>query len=222
VRLGVAADVDVLDLFNGVAAQIEGLRGYQKKARDPDSICRAPELASQPVPPSPPPPAIDRAFFAQVPIFAGLPERVLARVIEVAREVPLGDGQVLVGEGELARSMFVVLTGELEICKRGRNGAEFCVALLKAGDCVGEMSLVDIQPRSATARARGAARLYAFDQAELAKLYVTDLEAYALLVHNIAREISRRLRCADQLLVDVGIAVDSTWTASPDRGGREP
>jgi CRP-like cAMP-binding protein len=164
---------------------------------------------------------IDRAFFSQVPIFAGLPERVLARVLEVARVVPLDDGQELVGEGDLARSMFVVREGVLEILKRGRNGAEFCVALLKVGDCVGEMSLVDIQPRSATVRARGAALLYALDQAELAKLYGTDLEAYALLVHNIAREISRRLRCADQLLVDVGVAVDTLWTAAPEGGNRE-
>jgi CRP-like cAMP-binding protein len=84
------------------------------------------------------------------------------------------------------------------------------------------MSLVDIQPRSATLRARGAARLYAFDQAEVAKLYANDLQTYALLLHNIAREISRRLRCADQLLVDVGIAVDSLWTAAADGGSREP
>jgi CRP-like cAMP-binding protein len=172
------------------------------------------------VPASAPPSGIDRAFFAKVPIFAGLAERILGRVIEVARAVPLRDGQVLVEEGELARSMFVVREGELEICKRGRTGAEFCVATLKAGDCVGEMSLIDIQPRSATVRARGSARVYVFDQAEVAKLYVTDLEAYALLVHNIAREISRRLRSADQLLVDAGIAIDSTWTASPDGGGR--
>jgi CRP-like cAMP-binding protein len=107
--------------------------------------------------------------------------------------------------------MFVVGDGELEICKLGRNGAEFCLAILKRGDCVGEMSIIDIQPRSATVRAIGAATLFVLDQAAIAKLYQTDLEVYTLLVLNIAREISRRLRHANQVLVDLGVAVQDPW-----------
>jgi len=160
------------------------------------------------VSPAAPSPLTDVPFFSQVAIFAGLPEWVLIRVIRVARLVVLEDNQPLFGEGNQARSMFVVREGEVEICKLGRNGAEFCVAQLKVGDCVGEMSLVDVQPRSASARARGAARLYAFDQAQVAKLYETDIEAYALLVLNVARVLSRRLRSADQLLVDAGMAIE--------------
>lgn len=172
--------------------------------------------------PSPNSPVSDTAFFLQVPIFAGLPEWVLIRVIRVARVVALKDNEDLFGEGNPARSMFVVREGEVEICKRGRNGAEFCVAQIKAGGCLGEMSLVDIQPRSATARARGAALLYAFDQTQVAKLYETDLEAYALLVLNVARELSRRLRSADQLLVDAGMAIEGLASIGSEDGLSEP
>jgi CRP-like cAMP-binding protein len=157
--------------------------------------------------------AIDPEFLAQIPIFGGLPERVLARIIDVSRLVCVSAGTELFREGEPARSMFVVSEGELEICKRGRNGAEFCLAVLRRGDCVGEMSLIDIQPRSATVRAVGAAALCVVDQAEIAKLFRTDLEVYTLLVLNIAREISRRLRSADQVLVDMGVAVQGLWAA---------
>jgi CRP-like cAMP-binding protein len=107
--------------------------------------------------------------------------------------------------------MFIVREGELEICKRGRNGAEFCLATLQRGDCVGEMALIDIQPRSATVRALSPATLCVLDQQEIARLYQTDLEIYTLLVLNIAREISRRLRRADQVLVDAGLAVQGVW-----------
>jgi CRP/FNR family cyclic AMP-dependent transcriptional regulator len=150
---------------------------------------------------------VDRAFLTQTPIFAGLPERALDRIVDVAHAVHLAPGAEVFSEGEPARNMLVVRQGELEICKRGRNGAEFCLAVLHPGDCVGEMSLIDIQPRSATVRALDAVALYVLDHAEVAKLYQTDLEVYTLLVLNIAREISRRLRIADQVLVDMGVAV---------------
>ena len=159
--------------------------------------------------------AADPGFLAQIPIFGGLPELVLERIVDVARQVHVAAGDLVFAEGEPAHSMFIVREGELEICKRGRNGAEFCLATLQRGDCVGEMSLIDIQPRSATARAVGDAMLCVIDQQEIAKLYQTDLEVYTLLVLNIAREISRRLRFADQVLVDMGVAVQGLWAHEP-------
>ncbi|HET6147084.1 MAG TPA: cyclic nucleotide-binding domain-containing protein [Polyangia bacterium] len=155
--------------------------------------------------------AADADFLAQIPIFGGLPDLVLRRVVDLAREIRVPAAGLVFAEGEPARSMFIVRDGELEICKRARNGAEFCLAVLQRGDCVGEMSLIDIQPRSATARAIGGATLCVIDQQQIANLYQTDLEVYTLLVLNIAREISRRLRRADQVLVDAGLAVQGVW-----------
>jgi CRP/FNR family cyclic AMP-dependent transcriptional regulator len=150
---------------------------------------------------------IDRDFLASIPILGGLPDRVLNRIVDVAQVLAIAPGTEVFAEGDPAHGMYVVRQGQLEICKRGRSGAEFCLAVLKPGDCVGEMSLIDIQNRSATARALGPTALYVLDHAIIAKLYHTDLEVYTLLMLNIAREISRRLRCADQLLVDMGVAV---------------
>src|SRR4249919_2498900 len=126
----------------------------------------------------------DAEFLAQIPIFGGLPDLVLERIIDLARVLHVAPGGLVFAEGEPAHSMFIVREGELEICKRGRNGAEFCLATLQRGDCVGEMALIDIQPRSATARAVGEATLCVLDQQEIAKLYQTDLEIYTLLVLN--------------------------------------
>jgi CRP-like cAMP-binding protein len=149
---------------------------------------------------------VDGEFLARIPIFGGLPDRVVSRIVDLTRVMAVPAGAQVFVEGDLAHSMFVVRQGELEICKRGRNGAEFCLAVLHPGDCVGEMSLIDIQPRSATVRALEAASLYVLDHAAIADLYHTDLEIYTLFVLNVAREISRRLRQADQVLVDLGVA----------------
>jgi CRP/FNR family transcriptional regulator, cyclic AMP receptor protein len=158
-------------------------------------------------------PPVDPAFLRETPIFGGLPERVLSRLVAAIRVLRVETGTKIFAEGDLASCMFVVAEGELEICKRGRNGADFCLAVLGRGACVGEMSLIDIQARSASVVALSPAVLYLLNQADIAKLYETDLEVYALLISNIAREISRRLRCADQVLVDMGVAVQGAWAA---------
>jgi len=158
------------------------------------------------------PTEIDRAFLGRIPIFAGLPDRVMGLIAENMRVVHVVPGAQLLREGEHARSMFVVREGELQILKRGKGGTEYKLATLKTGDCVGEMALIDIQPRSATARALGQATLYVLDLAEIAKLYSSDVEAYALLVLNISREISRRLRVADDVLANMGMTAEAMWS----------
>lgn len=153
----------------------------------------------------------DWEVLRQVPIFAGMSDEALARIREAARTFQVEKGDELIREGSLAMGLYVVREGQLEIAKRGRNGNEYCLAVLKPGDCVGEMSLIDIQPRSATVRALERGSLFVLDQSSIAHLYGTDLETYAMLVMNIAREISRRLRSADQALVDMGMAVEGRW-----------
>jgi CRP/FNR family transcriptional regulator, cyclic AMP receptor protein len=150
---------------------------------------------------------VEAAFLAQTPLFGGLPEHALARIIAVSRVLRVEAATRVFEEGEPALGMFVLREGELEICKRKPGGGEFRLAVLQRGDCLGEMALIDIQPRSATVRALSPSLLYALERAQLAQLYATDLEVYTLLMLNIAREISRRLRRADQRLVEMGVAV---------------
>jgi CRP-like cAMP-binding protein len=155
---------------------------------------------------------VDRAFLTGIPIFAGLPDRVMELIAGKMRVVQVVPGAQLLREGEHARSMFIVRDGELQILKHGKGGLEYRLATLKAGDCVGEMSLIDIQPRSATARAVGYATLYVVDLSEIGKLYTSDVDAYALLVLNISREISRRLRVADEVMANMGMTAEAMWS----------
>jgi CRP-like cAMP-binding protein len=155
---------------------------------------------------------VDRAFLGRIPIFAGLPDRVMDLIARNLRVVNVVAGAQLLREGEHAHSLFLVREGELQILKRGKGGTEYKLAVLKAGDCVGEMAVIDIQPRSATARAVGPATLYVLDLGEIAKLYTSDVEGYALLVLNISREISRRLRVADDVLANMGMAAEAMWS----------
>jgi CRP-like cAMP-binding protein len=161
------------------------------------------------------------AFIAKVPIFGAVPEAALRRIANLARRVDLDGPTVVFREGDQAKEMFIVLAGELEVRKRGKDGADTRIAMLRPGDCAGEMALIDIQPRSAGVRALGPASLAVFSHADLATLYDEDPTAYTIFVMNIAREISRRLRRVDSLLANLLLDLQAIWSNASEARGLE-
>ena len=112
-------------------------------------------------------------------------------------------GETVFVEGEVSGALFIVLSGEMEVLKKSHSGLEARVAVLGPSDWFGEMSVVDVQPRSATVRTISPAMLIRCDASALDALYRHDLKSYSLVVLNIARGLSRRLRVADGLLADL-------------------
>jgi CRP-like cAMP-binding protein len=140
----------------------------------------------------------------------------LANTLAVESPEP---GELLFREGDPAAAMYVVISGEVEVLKKSRSGHEARVAVLGPGDWFGEMSIVDIQPRSATVRALAACRLVCISTTELDALYRYDLRSYSILVMNLARELSRRLRVADGIVADLITNVLDTYVKRSRAGG---
>ena len=142
-------------------------------------------------------------------LFGGLGDDVLTSFVGALPIEDLGAGSVVFKEGESGRELFVLLEGEIEVMRRSKRGHEIRVAMLGPGDWFGEMSILDVLPRSATARVVAPAKLLRMSAHELDSLYRRDLRSYSLLVLNIAREMSRRLRVADGLLAEhIGNVLD--------------
>ena len=135
-------------------------------------------------------------------LFGALSDEVLAHLASTLSVITPSAGDVVFREGDEARDMFVVVSGEMEVLKRSKRGIDARVALLGPGDWFGEMSIVDVQPRSATVRTLAPARLVRIAASDLDALYRYDLKSYAIIVLNLARELSRRLRVADGILAD--------------------
>jgi CRP-like cAMP-binding protein len=110
--------------------------------------------------------------------------------------------------------MFVLLDGEIEVLKHSKSMRETRVALLGPNDWFGEMSILDVMPRSATVRALSPSRVLRITAHDLDALYRRDLRSYSLLVLNIAREMSRRLRVVDGLLAEFVANVVDEYTRS--------
>lgn len=147
------------------------------------------------------PPTLEQ--LREIGLFGGLGDAVLEEYVQRLPLVLLEPGDLVFREGELGRELYVLLDGEMEIVKSGKSKREARVAMLGPGDWFGEMAILDVMPRSASARALAPSRLLRMCAQDLDALYRRDLKSYSIIVLNIAREMSRRLRVADGLLAEV-------------------
>jgi CRP-like cAMP-binding protein len=136
----------------------------------------------------------------RMPIFGGVRQDTLAALLDAAATRTRLPDEYFFREGDHAESMFVLESGEIDVLRR-YAGREHLLARLGAGDCFGEMALLDLLPRSASVRAVSPCTAIELSSASLFRLYETDLEQFALVQMNVARELSRRLREADERLL---------------------
>jgi CRP-like cAMP-binding protein len=151
------------------------------------------------------PPSIDR--LRDIGLFGALSDEVLEHLAKNLQQRRVAPGSTVFQEGDAAHDMFVVLDGEVEVLKKSRRGRVQRVAILGPNDAFGEMSIIDVQPRSATVRALAPSRLLRIAAEDLDALYRHDVKSYAIVVLNVARDLSRRLRVTDGLLADIAANV---------------
>ena len=135
----------------------------------------------------------------RMPIFGALREDSLLVLLQHARVVEVQAGDYFFRENDRADSMFVLQTGRVAVIK-GWRGRDFVLHSLVAGDCFGEMALMDMFPRSASVRAEEDCRAVEIGPDGLLRLFERDVEQFALIQMNIGREVCRRLRATDELL----------------------
>jgi CRP-like cAMP-binding protein len=146
------------------------------------------------------------ARLREIGLFGALSDEVLERLARTLKTTRVAAGETIFREGEgAAREMYVLLDGEMEVAKRSRRGRDTRVAILGPSDCFGEMSVIDMQNRSATVRALAPSRLLKVTTEDMDALYRSDLKAYTLIILNIARDLSRRLRVTDGILADFAV-----------------
>jgi CRP/FNR family transcriptional regulator, cyclic AMP receptor protein len=149
------------------------------------------------------------ASLREVGLFGALSDDVLDRITRLLKTVRVKPGDTVFHEGDgAAHELYVVLDGEMEVVKRSRRGRDMRVAILGPNDSFGEMSLIDMQARSATVRALAPSRLVKLTSEDMDALYRADLKSYTLIVLNIARDLSRRLRVTDGVLADFASVLD--------------
>lgn len=150
-----------------------------------------------------------KAFLVATPFFGGLSDGSLELLISMLVERHFDGGVTVVAEGEPGRSMFIVHSGTLMVGKRRDSGRLIRMASLGPGDFFGEMTLIEMQNRSATVVAERPTVLYELTARNLYAYYKADIHAYVMVLQNISRELCRRLRRADKRIAELADVTDN-------------
>jgi CRP-like cAMP-binding protein len=125
-----------------------------------------------------------------MPLFSTCSQREVAQVAALTAPSELKKGTVIARQGAAGDLAFIIATGRAEVTRDGKR-----LARLGPGDVVGELSLIDGEPRSATVTALSDLEVLELDRRDLAKL----LRKVPLVVRKLLESMAQRLRDVDAL-----------------------
>jgi CRP-like cAMP-binding protein len=155
---------------------------------NPSSDQAATRKMTEPVPPLPP-----------LGVLAGLSDRSLTNLAAFGRYHRLPVGTQLIREGEKQDRFYVVVSGELSISARAGD-MEMTLSSARAGECLGEVSLLEPGPATASVRVVENASLWSMDIGDLRKYLAEHTGGAGALLMGMASCLSKRLRQANQLI----------------------
>jgi len=104
-------------------------------------------------------------------------------------------------EGETGDKIYFIVEGQVEILKEIKASGKLSrIFMFSEGDVFGEMELIDVQPCAASVRTIKPTKVLTLSNKGLYSIRKYDLKVFSLIIMNLARDISRRLRKADEII----------------------
>lgn len=140
------------------------------------------------------------ALLRQSPLFTGLEDEEVSRLLELARVEEFSAGATIVAQGSAGDSLFLLCSGALRVCARGERGRSVTLATLaEPGAFFGEVAIVDPGPRSATVKAEADAVVLVISLEALEQFFEEFKDTRVVVLRNLARVLAQRLRQTNAL-----------------------
>jgi len=152
---------------------------------------------------------IEPAVLKKYPFFGGLVEEQIGKILPLMAGADFQENQVILAEGAVNDTIYFILEGRVGILRQGRQIAE-----LAEGDTFGEMEVLDIMPAEASVTALSPVRTISISNRGLYEMRRLDSQAFSMILMNLARDLSRRLRRMDEKAVGESPAArhsDKAW-----------
>ncbi|CAN5587917.1 hypothetical protein BH24CHL9_BH24CHL9_07190 [soil metagenome] len=130
-----------------------------------------------------------RGWLESVPLFRDCAPEVLDRLADACGEFEFAPGELIVRQGQVGNGLYIVVSGAARVLQGSTE-----LARLGPGDFLGELAVVDQQPRAASAQADGPTTCLTLASWDLLALLGRD----STLALNLLWELAARLRSADE------------------------
>lgn len=141
------------------------------------------------------------ALLHKIPLFAGLLETQLEQLAAMALPRKAARHATIVRAGESTDSLFIIVSGSAKVLNRDEEGREVILTLLAAGECFGEMGLIDGSPRSADVIANEACELLVIAKRDFVGALASNFD----LSLNIMKNLVLRLREANRKIESLAL-----------------
>ena len=130
----------------------------------------------------------------RVPLFAMLTPAQAELLADAVAKHRFKRGQVIVEQGKKSDALYIILSGRARVLMTDRKSREVILATLQPGDYIGEMSMIDNQPHSATVEAEIQTDVLVLGRKDFTRC----LPENATMAYAVMQGLVRRLRHADQ------------------------
>ena len=137
----------------------------------------------------------------RVPLFAALTPTQSASIADAIVKKRFKRAEVIVEQGKKTDALYIILTGRARVMSTDSRGREVILATLQPGDYIGEMSLIDDEPHSATVRTEIQTDVLMLDRDAFSRC----LPENSSMSYNIMRGLVQRLRHADRKIESLAL-----------------
>lgn len=129
----------------------------------------------------------------RVPLFAMLTAGQVESLAGAVSKRRFKRGECVMEQGKISNALFIILAGRARVLMTDRKGGEVILATLAAGDYIGEMSMIDSEPHSATVSAEVQTDVLVLGRDDFSRCLIDN----APMGYAVMRGLVRRLRSAD-------------------------
>jgi CRP-like cAMP-binding protein len=139
---------------------------------------------------------IESSALLHYSLFGGLLAEQIDAILPLMEREIYKTGDAIISEGAPNDRIRFIVEGKAEAVKQGVTLYYF-----NEGDTFGEMEVLDVMPSVATIKALEPTTVMSITNRCLRQIYKDDIKAFALIIMNLARDISRRLRSMDEKVI---------------------